>query len=58
MREIRLALEEGLNVNKLTSLEGCPGFLSSTPIGKMFQPKYSTQDMYERRTKLTQKNKK
>lgn len=58
MREIRLALEQGLNVNKLTSLEGCPGFLAATPIGKMFQPKYSAQDMYEKRAELNNKNKK
>lgn len=56
MREIRLGLEEGINVNKLISLDGCPSFLVSTPIGQMFQPKYSTQDMYEKRVKLNKNN--
>lgn len=55
MREIRLGLEEGLNVNKIASLDGCPNFLAQTPIGKMFQPKYSSHDMYKKRVELKDK---
>lgn len=55
MREIRLGLEEGLNVKKLASLDGCPDFLKSTPIGNIFQPKYSAHDMYEKRADLINK---
>lgn len=58
MREIRLALEEGLDVTEMAALEGIPNLLSSTRLGKMFQPKYSSKKMYEMRMELSKKNKK
>lgn len=56
MREIRLALEAGLSTKQIAALSGCPDFLRQTPIGKMFQPKYSSRDMYEKREEMNKKN--
>lgn len=58
MNEIRLALEDNLDVSKMIALDGVPVLLSGVARGKMFQPRYSSTQMYKMRMELLDKAKK
>lgn len=52
MREIRLTMEEGLDVNKMLIWIGCPAFLAGSIIGQKYEPRCTAGEMYQKRMEL------